>query len=197
MPEQLSREVHLKVLGEHNRENAALATALLQALGLSDGDIRSGLESFAGVEGRLQFVREVNLPRVAGGKAGGVKIYNDNNATTPEATIAALKALDTGAKNTILIMGGSDKGLDMSTLLYEVANVCKRVVLLSGTGTNRIAPFMSDYSIFDSLEAAVQEAVKSASPGDILLLSTAFASFGMFKNEYERNDIFLSIVRAL
>lgn len=197
VPEQLSREVHLKVLGEHNRENAALATALLQALGLSDEDIRSGLESFAGVEGRLQFVREVNLPRVAGGKAGGVKIYNDNNATTPEATIAALKALDTGAKNTILIMGGSDKGLDMSTLLYEVAKVCKRVVLLSGTGTNRIAPLMSDYSIFDSLEAAVQEAVKGASPGDVLLFSPAFASFGMFKNEYERNDIFLSIVRAL
>lgn len=198
VPSELPADVQLKVLGVHNRENASLATSALKALGLSEAEIKEGLESFAGVEGRLQFVREV----------GGVKIYNDNNATTPEATIAALKALDTGnppspkateghRKNIVLIMGGSDKGLDMSTLLYEVAKACKRVILLSGTGTNRVVPLMSDYSIFDSLEDAVSEALRGAVSGDVVLFSPAFASFGMFKNEYERNDEFLRIVRRV
>src|SRR3989344_1473219 len=83
VPDSIPRDWKLRVLGEHNRENASFAVAALQALGVAEDDIRAGLESFEGVEGRLQFIREIN----------GVKIYNDNNATTPEATIAALKAL--------------------------------------------------------------------------------------------------------
>ena len=176
----------LKVLGEHNRENAAFAAEALRALGLLEGEIAEGLASFESVEGRLQFVREVR----------GVKIYNDNNATTPEATIAALRAVGAG-KNVMLIMGGSDKGLDMSTLLYEIAKSCKRTILLAGSGTDRIAPLMQDYSIYDSLEAAVREAAASASAGDVILFSPAFASFGMFTNEYDRNDRFMRIVASL
>lgn len=187
VPEPLPDGWELRVIGEHNRENAALAAQALRALGLSETEIRDGLGSFEPVEGRLQLVREIR----------GVKIYNDNNATTPEATLAALKALDAGKKDIVLIMGGADKYLDASALLYEVARTCKRVILLAGTGTSRIAPLMQDYSIFDSLEAAVLEAVASAGPGDTLLFSPAFASFGMFKNEYERNDTFLKIVRTL
>jgi UDP-N-acetylmuramoylalanine--D-glutamate ligase len=175
----------LKVLGEHNEKNARLAKAALEALHIPEPHIKEGLESFAGIEGRLQFVRE----------ADGVKIYNDNNATTPEATIAALKTLDSGQGNIILIMGGADKGLDMSALLYEIATSCKRVILLAGSGTDRIAPLMSDYSIYDNLEAAVREALAGAHSGDIVLFSPAFASFGMFKNEYDRKCTLLALCR--
>ena len=196
VPDALS-EVALKIVGEHNRENASLAAAAVRALGVSEEVIREGLESFEPVEGRLQMVREVNLPRVAGGKAGGVKIYNDNNATTPDATIAAIKAVSDGSKNIILIMGGADKGLDMSTLLYEVAKVCKRVILLPGTGTDRVVPLMQDYSVYDDMKTAVHEAVTIATPGDTILFSPAFASFGLFKNEYDRNDQFLAAVNSL
>lgn len=177
----------LLIQGEHNRENAALAATALRAAGLAEDAVRRGLETFRGVEGRLQLVREMN----------GVKIYNDNNATTPEATIVALRALTHDSKKIILVMGGSDKGLDMSALLYEIAQTCKRVILLSGSGTARLTPFMNDYSVYDALESAVHEAVQGAVSGDIILFSPAFASFGMFKNEYERNDQFLSIIRAL
>jgi UDP-N-acetylmuramoylalanine--D-glutamate ligase len=52
---------------------------------------------------------------------------------------------------------------------------------------------MQDYSIYDSLDAAVREAVASAEPRDVILFSPAFASFGMFKNEYDRNDQFVRI----
>lgn len=191
-PREFSADWKLQIQGEHNVSNAAFAVEALRALGVSQNDIKTGIESFAGVEGRLQFVREIK----------GVKIYNDNNATMPEATIAALRALtpsklEARSSKLILIMGGSDKGLDMSQLLYEIAGSCKRVILLAGTGTDRIVPLMADYPVFDSLEVAVHEAVQSAVPGDTILFSPAFASFGMFKNEYERNDAFLTIVRNL
>ena len=185
VPEPLPADWALRVPGEHNRENAALARSTL-SLFMQDLQIRTTLAGFSAVEGRLQLA----------GEKGGIKIYNDNNATTPDATIAALKALCKDGKNIILVMGGADKGLDMSRLLYEIARCCKRVIALSGTGTSRVAPLMQDLSVYDSLETAMAEALRSAQSGDIILFSPAFASFGMFKNEYERNDRLMSIVTA-
>lgn len=176
----------LAMPGAHNRVNAALAAAALEVLGLSESEIRSGLESFAGVEGRLQFVREID----------GVKIYNDNNATTPQATIAALQALDTGRTNIILLMGGADKGLDIEPLMRSIDKSCKRVVLLEGTGSVRVGEKLS-LRQYDDLMTAVRDALDHASQGDIVLFSPGFASFGMFKNEYDRNDRFLGIINAL
>jgi UDP-N-acetylmuramoylalanine--D-glutamate ligase len=187
IPDMLPPDWKLKIPGAHNRENAALAADALRALGLIETEIKNGLETFEGVEGRLQMVREIN----------GVYIYNDNNATTPDATIAALSALDDGSKHIILICGGADKGLDMSSLLYKISTTCKRVICLPGTGTTRITPFMQDYSIYDSIDAAVHEAIQSAGVGDVILFSPAFASFGMFKNEYHRNDQFMNIIKNL
>jgi UDP-N-acetylmuramoylalanine--D-glutamate ligase len=186
VPKSLPADWMLKVPGEHNRHNAALAASALLALGLNVEQIRAGLESFDGVEGRLQLIAEKN----------GVKIYNDNNATTPEATLAALKALNAEKKNIILIAGGSDKGLDMSELVGEIMHTCKTVLLLSGTGTDRIKSEIPDARIFDALKPAVEAAMAASTAGDTILFSPAFASFGMFKNEYERNDRFLESVAA-
>jgi UDP-N-acetylmuramoylalanine--D-glutamate ligase len=188
VPGPLPSDWTLKVPGEHNRENAALAAAALQALNMSEDEIHRGLESFEGVEGRLQLVREVR----------GVKIYNDNNATTPDATIAALKALDPeGKRNIVLIMGGADKGLDMSGMRAAIHEHCKSVFLLAGTGTDRIRKDTPDTPVFDSLDDAVHAALKAWSAGDILLFSPAFASFGMFKNEYDRNDQFVALIKGI
>ncbi|HCM43597.1 MAG: UDP-N-acetylmuramoylalanine-D-glutamate ligase [Candidatus Kaiserbacteria bacterium GW2011_GWC2_49_12] len=196
IPESLPYAWKLKVLGEHNRENASFAATALQALGLSDDEIRESLESFEGVEGRLQLVREV----------GGVKIYNDNNATTPEAVVAALRALSDvrfRKPNIILIVGGADKGLDMSELVAEINKICKVVILLAGTGTSRLLEARSykleasTHGPYDSLDQTVHKALELAKPGDAVLFSPAFASFGMFKNEYDRNDQFLTLVDKL
>jgi UDP-N-acetylmuramoylalanine--D-glutamate ligase len=127
---------------------------------------------------------------------GGVKVYNDTTSTTPDATRAALHALDAGSQNIVLIMGGSDKQLDMNTLLYEIPQYAKRVILLSGTGTNAVLAFLPDASVFDDLKNAVDEAFRAAEPGDTILFSPAFASFGMFKNEYDRGDQFNAIVAS-
>lgn len=185
----------LRIPGMHNRYNAALALAAIRSLsagrqgvvGVPDEVSRKALQSFAGVPGRLEFVVEKN----------GIKIYNDTNATTPEATLVALRALNTGEKNIVLIMGGADKNLDMGELLVEILNCAKRTILLAGTGTSRVLEFLPDASVFDSLQSAVSEAFVSAVPGDIILFSPAFASFGMFKNEYDRGDQFNEFVRGL
>lgn len=183
VPDGLAPDWTLRVPGEHNRENAALAAAALLSLGLNTEQIRAGLESFEGVEGRLQLVA----------KSNGVQIYNDNNATTPEATLAALRALDSGKRNVVLIAGGSDKGLDMSELVGEMQTKCKAVLLLKGTGTDRLKELLADTQVFESLETAFDSAKSIAGPGDIILFSPAFASFGMFKNEYERGDLFIKL----
>lgn len=186
VPESLPPSCTLAVPGAHNRENAALAFAALRQLGVGSEEALEALEAFPGVEGRLQFVREIR----------GVKIFNDNNATTPEATVAALRALDRGEKNIILIMGGADKGLDMSALWKEIMEKCKDVYFLSGSGVDRIRPEAPHVPEFGSIREALSAALESAESGDVVLFSPAFASFGLFKNEYERNDAFLEAVRA-
>jgi UDP-N-acetylmuramoylalanine--D-glutamate ligase len=175
-------KIELSVPGEHNQLNAACALEAARALGIDDDVSFAALKNFKGVEGRLQFVREVR----------GIKIYNDNNSTTPDATIAALNAV--GGPQTLLIMGGADKGLDMSALLARLPEQ-KRVVWLAGTGTDKAIP--ADAVVYDRLESALQDVMGYAVDGDTVLLSPAFASFGMFKNEYDRNDQFVALVTAL
>jgi len=183
VPAPLPSDWILKIPGVHNRENASLAAEALHALHISENEIRVGLESFQAIEGRLQFVREIN----------GIKIYNDNNATTAEATTVALRAL---GGNIILIAGGTDKGPDLNNLIAQVKESCKKVIFLAGNGTERIRKEFPDAPVFDSLKSAVNEAVQSASKGDIILFSPAFASFGMFKNEYDRGDQFMKLVNG-
>ena len=193
VPTAIPSDWILKILGEHNRANAALAAAALRALGLSKEEIKNGLESFSGLEGRLQFVREVR----------GVKIYNDNNATTPEATIAALRALGTPEKkNIVLIIGGDDKKLDMSALVAEIPKWCSKVVLFKERGTDRIRDdvFRMDrlgIKVYEEegLEATVNRSFKIAEPDEIILYSPAFSSFGKyFKNEFDRGDQFNALI---
>ncbi len=185
VPPDLNPDWLLQIPGEHNRDNASLAAAALAALGMGSEEIRDGLETFQGVEGRLQLIDEKN----------GIRIYNDNNATTPEATMAAIKALDEGKKNIILIMGGSDKGLDMTALWPEILEKCKYLYFLKGTGTASVRTAVPHAPEYDSLEGAFKAALSGAEPGDTILFSPAFASFGMFKNEYDRNDQFLQLVQ--
>ncbi|NKB16819.1 MAG: hypothetical protein HC774_08175 [Sphingomonadales bacterium] len=111
------------------------------------------------------------------------------------ATLAGLKAVADG-KNVVLVMGGSDKKLDMSPLLSEIPTYAKDVVLLAGTGTDTIKDTLPDAPVCADIKTAVDEAFNRAENGDVILFSPAFASFGMFKNEYDRNDQFVALVKA-
>lgn len=172
--------------GIHVRQNAALAMQVGEIMDIESDVIRRAAESFRGVEGRLEYVKLVK----------GAKVYNDNNATSPEATIAALESFP--EKKVILIAGGTDKELDYSMLTDVINARVKDLVLLPGTATDKIRRNLRiPSSEHDSLEAAIEKAVEAATSGDIILFSPASSSFGLFANEYERNDEFLDIVRGL
>lgn len=188
LPHELPSSFKLAIPGEHNRENAALAVEAARVLKVPERVIRETLANFIGVPGRLEFVREVR----------GVKVYNDTTATTPDATLAALDALPPAKP--ILIMGGADKELDMSRLVKVLPRAVKKLVLLPGSGTEKLQlPKVLGERVVrvTNLAGAVREALDGAGKGDVILFSPAFASFGMFINEYDRGEKFLKLVNAL
>ncbi|MDQ3014288.1 MAG: UDP-N-acetylmuramoyl-L-alanine--D-glutamate ligase [bacterium] len=175
--------------GEHNRWSAALAYEAAKIFTISETIIKEVVEQFKGVPGRLEFVKEYK----------GIRIYNDTNATSPDAALAGLEALKNKDRNIVLIMGGADKNLDMTKLVTALPQYCKSVVLLPGTGTDRIKGTISGVLVAHAtdLADAVTQALSAATVGDTLLFSPAFASFGLFKNEYDRGDQFNACISAL
>lgn len=185
----------VSVPGKHNRLNAALATAAAQALGVDNRTIRSALTTYKGLPGRLELVRTHK----------GVAFFNDTNATTEDATIAALQAFRPD-KKTILIFGGADKKLEHKKLFGFLAPHTKALVILPGTGTDIIRPailrFQSQYPtipvmLVSSMKEAVVKAFAQAKRGDRVMMSPGFASFGLFKNEYDRGDQFNAQVKKI
>lgn len=173
-----------KLLGEHNRENIAAAHVAAAIAGVGEGAIKKGVAKFQGLEHRLEFV----------GELAGVKYYNDSFATTPEATITALKSF---REPITLLLGGADKQADFSRLAKTVKQRVKFAVLLDGLATKRIkadlikAGFGKEkMKLVYSIKEAVATARGKAEQGDVILLSTACASFGMFENYKERGRLF-------
>ena len=185
--EEVPKDWKLMIPGEHNRYDAALALAAARALNIPDDINKAALEAFKGVPGRLELVRTLN----------DVAIYNDTTATTPEATLAALSTLgETYERRIILIMGGTDKTLDMAELIEAIPKYVRHITFLAGTGTDRIRQSFPDTQVFDNLEQACSDARAYASAGDVILFSPAFASFGLFKNEFDRGDQFMKIINS-
>jgi UDP-N-acetylmuramoylalanine--D-glutamate ligase len=175
----------LKIPGAHNRANAALARSAAVAYGIAEAAIDAALHNFTAVEGRLQFV----------GIWSNRAFYNDNNATTQEATLAALTSFP--APSVVLIFGGSDKGLSIDRLLSFIADNAIRCVLIKGAGTDRVLEKLPHIPVVGTMQDAVKAATGLSKPGDNIILSPSFASFGAFKNEYDRSDQFMHEVRKL
>ena len=178
------------VPGEHQRENLSAAVEVAKQFNIPEAKIKKVVKDFKGVEGRLQLLRTYK----------GIKIYNDNNATTPEAVIAGIEALNNKNRNIILICGGADKKLILTNFVKVVNENCKAISLIPGTGTDIL---LRDYKVTipnetgKDLKDVISKALRFAKKGDTILFSPAFASFGMFNNEYERNDLFMKIIKKL
>ena len=171
----------------HNRENAAAATAAARAAGVGDDAISEALRTFAGVEHRLELVREL----------GGVRYVNDSKATNTAAARRGVAAYDAPLR---LILGGSLKGEDFAPLARELpANV--RSVYLIGEASDQLAAALDAagraYSRDGDLAHALAHAHADAQPGDIVLLSPAAASFDQFSDFEERGDAFRLLVGEL
>lgn len=175
--------------GDHNKENIAAAVAVAHVIGISEKAILSGVKSFKGLPYRLEKVTENN----------GVAYFNDSFATTPSATITALKAFQ---KPIILIAGGADKGSNFNQLVKIIKQKTKAIILFKGTALKKlqfalkkVAYKPSDIKIAGSMAEAIKQAREYTVSGDIVLMSPACASFGLFKNYKDRGEQFSKIVR--
>lgn len=178
-----------KLPGQHNLDNIGCAIAVAEILKIDGKIIKKAVENFTGVPGRLELIRSVR----------GIKIYNDTTATTPDALLAALRALGV-EKKIILIAGGADKGLDLSQWLEAIPRFCQKVILLPGSGTDRLKRKAQSAKVkitAQNLKEAVEVAMSGAKRGDVILFSPGFASFGLFKNEYDRGEQFNRLVKKL
>ena len=174
--------------GEHNRENAAAATAAARAAGIPDEAIADGLTGFPGVPHRLELVREVD----------GVRFVNDSKATNPEAAERALSAYPPGIR---LILGGSRKGIPFAQLAKRASESGVAQAYLIGDSADEIAEALAGagvrFTYSRDLEQAVADAYRDAERGEVVLLSPACASYDQFHDFEERGRRFRELVEAL
>ena len=177
----------LRLLGFHNVENAMAAAAAALATGLAREAVAEGLASFDGVAHRLERVREHD----------GVTWVNDSKATNVGAALAGIQAFDGGLR---LIMGGSGKGESFEALAGPVSARARSVHLI-GEVAGEIAAALEGTGVElhrdGTLERAVASAAGAASPGEVVLLSPAAASFDQFRDFEDRGERFRSLVEAL
>jgi UDP-N-acetylmuramoylalanine--D-glutamate ligase len=188
---KIPRNWKVKLLGEHNLANIALAIEAARKLSVKESVIKKSVENFKGLPGRLEFIREVKR----------IKFYNDTTATTPEAVIAAMESLKEKKGRIILIGGGADKNLEYGDYAKVVKKTVKAMALFRGMASNKIISSLGKtkfpVEIFDNMKSAIKFAVSNTKKGDIVLLSPGAASFGVFKNEFDRGEQFNKAVKKL
>lgn len=179
-------DMHL--FGNHNYENVMAAIAMTIEAGVPLNIIINVIKDFMGVEHRIEYVRDKN----------GVRYYNDSKGTNPDSSIKALEAM---SRPTILIVGGYDKHSEFDEFIEAFDNKVKLMVLLGQTADKieetAVRHGFTNIIKTDSLEKAVKICAENAVSGDVVLLSPACASWGMFKNYEERGKLFKEYVNSL
>jgi len=193
--EELRKLIDIKDIllpGKHNLENICAAILAAMLSGVNDNNIISVLKNFKGLEHRLELVDTIK----------GVKYYDDSFSTTPETAIAAIEAF---SDPEILILGGSSKNSDFSEL-GQIISEKENIKAIIGIGEEwekiKISILSTKSKTFlvegaKTMEQVIKAVSKIAEIGDVVLLSPACASFGMFKNYKERGEQFKNEVRKL
>jgi len=186
----LSHVGELKLLGAHNWQNICAAVTAVWQVTQDVDAIRRVLSTFSGLEHRIEFVREFE----------NVMYFDDSFGTAPQTAIVALEAF---SQPKVIILGGSNKGIPFDALGEAVVkNNVSHVVTIGET-----APLIEEvltkagFTAFtrggNTMDAIVAKARELAKPGDVVLLSPACASFGMFPNYKVRGNEFKRVVQSL
>ena len=179
----------LQLQGKHNYGNSMAAILAAKAVDIKNDKIRESLKSFENVEHRLEKVPfQVN----------GVTFINDSKATNVNSVWYALDSMK--SKNVIWIAGGTDKGNDYSEL-FDLVNAKVKALVCLGVDNEKLKKSFGDKLAViketRSMKDAVETSFKLASPGDVVLLSPACASFDLFKSYVDRGLQFKEEVRKL
>jgi UDP-N-acetylmuramoylalanine--D-glutamate ligase len=191
--QEICKISELNIPGEHNWQNICGAVTAVWQIVQDVAAIRKAVIAFAGLPYRIEYRTEKH----------GIKYYNDSFAAAPGATIAAVRSIK---EPKILIVGGHDRGLDLSELANTIADPAHTVasVLLIGQSADRMATALQKVG-YDSyklstavdMDTIVREATMLTQPGDAVVLSPGFPSFDMFKNFEDRGDQFNNMVEKL
>ena len=176
----------IRIQGLHNYENIMAAIIAVKQFGVSNEVIKEVLESFCGVEHRLEFVTKIN----------DRSFYNDSKATNVKSTMIALNSFK---EPTILILGGLDRGHSFEPLVPYLTNVTH--IICYGETKERIKQFSDEQNIdcvvLDNLEEATKVAYNLSNPGDVILLSPACASWDQYPSFEKRGEKFKEVVNNL
>jgi UDP-N-acetylmuramoylalanine--D-glutamate ligase len=176
-----------RIPGAHNRENAAAATAAARGIGVSDEAIAAALSTFPGVEHRIEEVATID----------GVVFVNDSKATNAAAALRALASFPGRRKHVIL--GGRGKAEPYDGLAGAFGDDDRAYLI--GEASDELAAALARSGVVHTragtLDRALTEAASAASPGDVVLLSPACASYDQYRNFEERGDHFRRLVESL
>jgi UDP-N-acetylmuramoylalanine--D-glutamate ligase len=186
------RRSQIKLRGLHNVENVMAAAVTSALAGANLDEIGAAVESFAGVEHRIEFVREL----------AGVEYFNDSKATSVDATLKAINAFPRGLW---IILGGEHKGSPYTPLREPLRERARAALIIGDENYPQAAAplirkaFDGAVELVDcgTLERAVRFAREHAQDGDVVLLAPACASFDQFDNFEHRGRVFKQIVAEL
>jgi UDP-N-acetylmuramoylalanine--D-glutamate ligase len=181
------RQEKIRLRGEHNLANVVMAAALADALQLPDDAIARAAERFTGVAHRLEVV----------GRTGGVIWVDDSIATSPERTMAGLRAFN---EPVVLLLGGREKHLPLDGLQALARERCHAIVCFGEAGPLFFDAMRRSVEICQlaaDLPAAVATAAEVARSGDVVLLSPGGTSFDVYPNFEARGRAFCEAVRRL
>jgi UDP-N-acetylmuramoylalanine--D-glutamate ligase len=184
--EFVMKVAEIPLAGAHNVENVLAAVMAARLAEVDAPTIAKAVKNFAGVEHRLEFVREVR----------GVRYFNDSKATNVDAT---LKALDAFPGRILVILGGKDKGSDY-TVLQKPLREKAILALLIGAAADKIQGQIAGSVAIEragTIERAVEIASQAAQNGDVVLLAPACASFDQFQNYEHRGRVFKELVHGI
>jgi UDP-N-acetylmuramoylalanine--D-glutamate ligase len=175
-----------RIVGPHNRQNAAAAVAAAVLAGIPADAWQLGLDAYAGIAHRLERLGEI----------GGVPWFNDSKATNVDAAVTALRSFSGGVH---LIAGGVGKGAPYAPLASAARGVVKAVYSIGADAPAIEAAFAGVCPVLPcaTLEAACREAFQRSAPGETVLLSPACASFDQFRDYAHRGDTFRALFAAL
>lgn len=187
--ERLFPESELPLDGAHNRANALAAICAAKLMGVGSASVTAALKTFRGVKHRLQKI----------GELGGVCFIDDSKATNVD---SAIKALSSVKGETVLILGGKDKGYSYEPLFDAVKNSGVVHAVICGENAFRIlnAALKQGFSavtLCRPFDMAVRVAYLTAKRGQNVLLSPASASFDAFKSYEERGERFAEMLDVL
>jgi UDP-N-acetylmuramoylalanine--D-glutamate ligase len=194
----------VKLPGAHNLSNVLAAVATAMTEGISAEVVSGAVGAFRGIPHRLEYLGEWRT----------VSFYNDTAATMPAAAVHGIECF---GEPLTLIAGGADKGLALEGFARAIRERVAYLVLLEGSGTDRLVERLAGredgggtpggktsartpaplFRVFGSLGEAFAHACRVTPPGGTVLLSPGFASFGMFKNEFDRGNQFKDLVKRL